>query len=201
MYYNPTRPERKKRAIRQRLGRLGPRSVILCQDETDLLLFPPLRACWAKRGQPAEVALAGTNARRVVFGALNVRTGHRLFLVRTRQRGEDFRVFLQTLHHHYRGWHVVLVLDADSAHTARASQHLAAQLGIELLWLPTRCPELNPLEALWRSGKQTICANRQYPTIDEVVERFLVYLYWLSPREARRKAGLLSKHCWLKSHT
>jgi transposase len=199
MCYNPIRPEKKKRAIRRRLRRLGPRRVVLCEDETDLLLFPPLRACWAKRGQPAHVALTGANARRVVFGALNVRTGHRLFLVRPRQRGEDFRVFLQTLHCHYRGRQVVLLLDSDSAHTAGASQHLAAQLGMELLWLPLRCPELNPLEALWRSGKQTICANRQYPTIDEVVERFLVYLYWLSPYETRRKAGLLSDHCWLKS--
>jgi transposase len=196
--YSPIRPERKKRALRRRLQRLGPRSVVLCEDETDLLLFPPLRACWAKQGQPARVALTGSNARRVVFGALNVRTGHRLCLVRPRPRGEDFRVFLQTLPHHYRGWHVVLVLDADSAHTACASQPWAAQVGMELLWLPTRCPELNPLEALWRSGKQTICANRQYPSIDEVVERFLVYLYWLAPQEARRKAGLLSKPCWLK---
>jgi transposase len=200
MSCSPTRPERKKRALRRRLKHLGPRSVVLCEDETDLLVFPPLRAGWAKRGQPAQVALSGSNARRVVFGTLNVRTGHRLFLVRARQRGEDFRVFLQTLHHHYRGRHVVLVLDGDSAHTAAASQCLAAQLGIELLWLPTRCPELNPWEALWRSGKQTISANRQYPTIDEVVERFLVYLYWLSPQEARRKAGLLSKHCWLNPH-
>jgi transposase len=200
MCSNPTRPERKKRALRQQLGRLGPRSVLLCEDETDLLLFPPLRAGWAKRGQPARVVRTGSNARRVVFGTLKVRTGHRLFLVRARQRGEDFRVFLRTLHRHSRGRQVVLLLDADSAHTAGASQRLATQLGIELLWLPTRCPELNPLEALWRSGKQTICANRQSPTIDEVVERFLVYLYWLSPREARRKAGLLSQHCWLKPH-
>jgi hypothetical protein len=70
---------------------------------------------------------------------------------------------------------------------------------MELLWLPVRCPELNPLAALGRSGKQTICANRPYPTIDEVVERFWVYLYWLSPHETRRKAGLLSDHCWLNS--
>src|SRR5262245_61480314 len=103
---NPIRPERKKRALGRRLRQLGPRSVVLCEDETALLLFPPLRACWAKRGQPAQVALMGSNARRVVFGTLNVRTGHRLFLVRPRQRGEDFRAFLQTLHHHYRGWHV-----------------------------------------------------------------------------------------------
>jgi transposase len=198
--YNPIRPEKKKRAIRRRLRRLGPRSVVLCEDETDLLLFLPLRACWAKRGQQASVALTGANARRVVFGTLNLQTGHRVFVVRARQRGEDFRAFLSTLHRRYRGWQVVLLLDADSAHTAGASQQVAAQLGMELLLLPTRCPELNPLEALWRSGKQTICANRQSPTIDEVVERFLVYLYWLSPQETRRKAGLLSKHCWLKSH-
>lgn len=173
---------------------------MLCEDETELLQFPPLRACWAKRGQQAQVVLTGANARRVVFGALNLRTGHRVFLVRSRQRGTDFRAFLQTLHSHYRGWQVVLLLDRDSAHTAGASQQVAAQWGMELLWLPLRCPELNPLEALWRSGKQTICANRQYPVIDEVVERFLVYLYWLSPQETRRKAGLLSKQCWLKSH-
>jgi hypothetical protein len=123
------------------------------------------------------VALIGTKARRVVLGTLNVHTGHRLFVVRSRQRGEDFRVFWQTLHRFYRGGHVVLLLDADSAHTAGSSQILAAQVGIELLWLPTRCPELNPLEAWWRSGQPTICANRPYPTIDEGVERFLVYLY------------------------
>jgi DDE superfamily endonuclease len=200
MCYNPPRPEKKKRALRRRRRRLGPRSVVLCEEETALWLFPPLRAGWAKRGQPAQVVLTATNARRVVFGARNVGTGHRLLLGRARQRGEDFRVFLPTLHRHYRGWQVVLVLAGDSAPTAGASQRLAAQLGIELLWLPTRCPELNPLEALWRSGKQTICANRQYPTLDEVVERFLVYLYWLTPQEARRKAGLLSKQCWLKSY-
>jgi transposase len=197
--YSPIRRERKKRALRQRLKRLGPRSVVLCEDETDVLLFPPLRACWAKRGEQARVALTGANARRVVFGTLNVRTGHRLFMVRARQRGDDFRRFLHTIRRHYRGWQVVLLLDKDRAHTARASQHVAAQLGLELLWLPTRCPELNPLEALWRSGKQTICANRQYPTIEDVVERFLAYLSRLSPQDARRKAGLFSKHCWLKS--
>lgn len=169
------------------------------EDETDLLLFPPLRACWAQRGQDATVPLSGANARRVVFGSLNPRTGHRLFRVRGRQRAEDFCLFLHAIHSHYRGWQVVLLLDEDSSHTAGASQRLAAELAIELLWLPKRCPELNPVEALWRSGKQTICANRQYATIEEQVERFLVYLYSLSPRETLRKAGVLSGHFWLKT--
>ena len=41
----------KMRRIRQYLKGLGPRDVVLFEDETDLLLFPPLRACWARRGR------------------------------------------------------------------------------------------------------------------------------------------------------
>jgi transposase len=85
---------RKMRRIQQRVKDLGPRAVLLFEDETDLLLFPPLRSCWARRGKSAEVPLCGRNARRVVFGAIAVRTGHWLLLPRQRQRGEDFRAFL-----------------------------------------------------------------------------------------------------------
>jgi hypothetical protein len=172
---------------------------VLFEDETDLLLFPPLRACWAKRGHDAQVLLSGGNARRVVFGTLNPHTGHRLFVARTRQRAEDFCLLLRELHAHYRGWHVVLLLDEDSSHTAGASQQLAAELGIELQWLPKRCPELNPLDKLWGTAKQQVCANRQYPTIEELVERFVTYLHGLSPHAALQKAGVLSEHFWLNS--
>jgi hypothetical protein len=49
--------------------------VVLAEDETDLLLFPPLRAGWSKRGAATEVRLSGRNAKRVVFGATNLRPG------------------------------------------------------------------------------------------------------------------------------
>ena len=44
-----------------------PRDVFLFDHETDLLLFPPLRACWARRGEDAEVPLCGANAKRVIL--------------------------------------------------------------------------------------------------------------------------------------
>src|SRR5437588_787451 len=87
--------------------------ALLAEDETDLLLFPPLRAGWALRGRPAEVPLSGRNARRVVFGALNLRTGYRLLLDREHQRAGDFQAFLRFVRSHYRGWHVVMLLDED----------------------------------------------------------------------------------------
>jgi transposase len=188
----------KMRRIRRYIRDLGPRDLFLFEDETDLLLFPPLRACWAERGQDAEVPLCGANAKRVIFGALNTANGTRLFLEREKQRAEDFCEFLRLIHEHYRGWQVSLLLDEDSSHTAKMSQREARLLGIELVWLPVRCPELNPMDHLWRHGKERICANRQYRTIEEQVHQFLHYLEGLSVQETLRKAGVLSENYWLK---
>jgi transposase len=178
---------------------LGPRSVLLAEDETDLLLFPPLRAGWSLRGEPQKVLLSGRNARRVVFGTINLRTGTRLFLAREHQRAEDFQAFLRLVHHHYRGWHVGLLLDEDSSHTAGASKRLASRFDVELIWLPKRSPKLNPMDHLWGHGKDEISANRQYATIDGQVERFIQYLSNLSAWEALHKAGVLSKKFWLRT--
>jgi transposase len=189
----------KMRRIRRYIKELGPRDVVLFEDETDLLLFPPLRACWARRGQDAEVPLSGGNAKRVLFGALNPSNGTRLFLERKKQWKEDFQEFLGLIHQRYRGWQVSLILDGDSSHTAKASQGDARSLGIRLVWLPVRCPELNPMDHLWRHGKEQVCANRQYGSIEEQVHRFLHYLEGLSVEETLRKAGVLSEDYWLKS--
>jgi hypothetical protein len=167
------------------------------EDETDLLLFPPLRAGWSLRGQPREVPISGRNARRVVFGAMNVQTAYRLFLVREHQRAVDFQAFLHLIHHYYRGWHVALLLDEDSSHTAKGSVALASELDIELIWFPKRSPHLNPMDHLWGDAKDEISANKQYATIDDQVDRFLSYLTSLPSWEALH--GVLSKHFWLRA--
>jgi transposase len=173
--------------------------VILALDETDLLLFPLLRAGWARRGKPHLVTLSGFNARRVIFGALNLRTGKRLFLERERQRQEDFEAFLDLVAERYRGRDVFLLLDEDPSHIGAEAQVLAEAYGIELLWLPNRAPELNPMDRLWGQAKGRVSANRQYETIEKHVEQFLNYLENLSDHEALQKAGVFAEDFWLKS--
>ena len=169
---------------------------MLAEDETDLLLFPPLRAGWSKRGEAAKVWLSGRNARRVIFGTLNLRTGTRVLLPRPKGRSGDYQAFLEELRGHYRGWHVALLLDEDPSHTAQASRRRAE--GMTLLWLPKRSPELNPLDTLWGQAKDIISANKQYATIEEQVERFLRHLRGLSNQEALHTSGVLSKNFWLR---
>ena len=100
---SPIRSARKKRRIRRQIRALPRRSVVLAQDETDLLLFPPLRAGWSKRGEVAKVSLTGRNARRVIFGAMNLGTGTRLFVPRQKGRSVDFQAFLEEVRWYYRG--------------------------------------------------------------------------------------------------
>lgn len=177
---------------------LPARAVKLAEDETDLRLFPPLRAGWAQRGQAAPVPITGGNAKRVVFGAIDLDTGGRVLLARPHERGADFEAFLDELHGLYRGRPVALLLDEDGSHTAADSRDLADDLGIELLWLPKRSPHLNPMDHLWRHAKQVVAANHQSASIDEQVDRFVRYLGSLSAHDALTKAGLLSPNCWLR---
>lgn len=166
-------------------------------DATILRLFPPLRCAWAFWGEQAEVRISGRNAKRVLFGAINPRTGHRLIIRRPSMRQEDFQALLRHLRNHYPGRALWLLLDRAPCHEALKSQALAGRLGIGLLWLPTQCPELNPVDHLWRELKRLIAANRQFRTIDVEACYAERWFLGLTPRQALRKAGILADDFWL----
>lgn len=142
--------------------------------------------------------ISGANAKRVLFGTINIETGYRRFLARRQGRGVDFEELLEEVRWYYRGRDVALLVDEDSSHTAADSQATADDLGIALVWLPVRSPHLNPMDHLWRHGKAVMSANHQEASIDTQVERFIGYLSGLSAYEALKKAGIFSKDFWLR---
>lgn len=153
--------------------------------------------CWAKRSARAAVANMGNNARKRVFGVLNPRTGKRLFSIRYRNWAEDFRDFLRAVRAHCRRWRIFMILDQASSHTAKITRARAEALRIQLAWLPTACPELNPAERLWQRGKQDVCVNRTYPHVNEQATTFVEYLLSFSPEETLRCAGAQSPNFWV----
>ena len=48
---------------------------------------------------------------------------------------------------------ILLILDNFSSHTCEYTRERAAELGIELVFLPVGSPHLNPIEPLWKSLK------------------------------------------------
>ena len=130
---------------------------------------------------------------------MNLRNGGLWLLTSHRQKAEDFQEFLGYLREGHGRRRLALLLDEDSSHTDEESQDMAEDLSIELIWLPKRSPKLNPVDHLWGDGKDVVSANKQYATIDDQVDRFLLYLAHLSPREVLTKGGVLSPKFWLKS--
>jgi hypothetical protein len=84
------------------------------------------------------------------------------------------------------GARIFMILDQASSHTAKITQAEAEQLRIELAWLPTACPELNPAELLWQKGRQNVSTNRTFASVDQQATAFVEYLLGLTPAEARQ---------------
>lgn len=171
-------------------------------DETTLREYPPLRAAWAKRGEPANVVISGRNGRRVLHGALNAATGELVQLVRERSRQDDCLAFVEAL-----GTvrpNIPKLLIWDNAPPAIPSAcwwrpHSGASQ-ITSAWLHFRAPELNPCEDLWRLMKAVVAANRAYESVTELAERAVAWLATLLPADRLRISGLFgTKFQWLST--
>lgn len=173
---------------------------VFVMDETALRLLPPLRAAWALQGEQTQMPISGRNAQGSLYCALNLQSGRRITMGRSHQRQSDFQAFLRQLRSGRGSYGALfLLLDHHSSHTAKASLQLARELDITLLWLPTQCPSLNPVEHLWRGLKAEIAANRQFTDVAEELRHAQAWVQHLSPMQALRKAGLLSPRFWLHS--
>jgi hypothetical protein len=175
------------------------RTVCLFIDSTIFNEVPPLRAMWAPIGQQAEVPILGQHrAKRILTGVLNIQTGSYFQYSSEAYNQDTFQLLLNRIRLRWCGWHIVLFLDKISAQRAKRSRRLAKDLGIQLRWLPTACPELNPVDHLWRHLKNDVLANEPLPDLETTLKRARSYLNQLSPYERLRKAGVLSGHFWLQ---
>jgi transposase len=180
---------------------MPPSAVLLFEDEFIIRLFPVLRRAWSRSGEQATVGISGRNAKRLVFGAINIVTGHRILLPYRNLKQENFQDFLRALRRSYPGRQIWLLLDEAGAHTAIKSQKLAEDLNIKLVWLPTQCPELNAMDHFWRQVKADVSTNYQYADIDQHVATAINYMKTLKKIKALDRAGILSKTFWLKRYS
>ncbi len=66
-----------------------------------------------------------------------------------------------------RGAHAVLLLDRAGWHT---TDKLNVPKNITLIFLPSRAPELNPVENIWQYLRANWLSNRVFETYDEIIE-------------------------------
>jgi hypothetical protein len=99
-----------------------------------------------------------------VYGAVEPTTGDRFFLEWPYLNAEMFQLFVEAFAQAFPASLNILLLDNSGAHTA---QRLTLPENVRLLFLPPYCPELNPIERVWRDLKDDMawrqCADLNAP--------------------------------------
>ena len=88
-----------------------------------------------------------------VYGAVAPTTGERFFLELPYLNADTFQLFVDAFGHAFPDSLNILLLDNSGAHTA---QHIRWPEHVRCVWLPPYCPELNPIERVWRDLKDTL---------------------------------------------
>jgi transposase len=108
-----------------------------------------------------------------VFGAYNWLNDCMSWTLAERKNSETFIAFLEhLLIHEFPTGRVVLVLDRASYHKSAAARAALSlfEHRVLVIWLPSYCTELNPIERFWRHLKDLACANQLWSGLEKVIE-------------------------------
>jgi transposase len=110
-----------------------------------------------------------------VYGAVAPTTGERFFLELPYLNADMFQLFLDAFAQVFPDSLNLLLLDNSGAHTAQRLHWPGNVYGV---WLPPYCPELNPIERVWRDLKEKV-AWEQFADLaaqlDSVAARLRAY--------------------------
>jgi transposase len=150
--------------------------IVLWGDSAEVSLLPTITRCWTRIGQQRIIPTPGVRAAKCWdWGVVDVVSGRTLSLLHPRRNNIGLRRLLAAIARHYElGQHpqrqVILWLDNDKAHKARAVERLLSKHNyqIRIEWLPAYSPELNPQEDIWRHLRRRVTHNFYFGHMDRL---------------------------------
>lgn len=145
-------------------------------DEVGFRLVPVYRKMWFLTGQKPRGKFFWSNKKITVFGALKD-TGELFCEDFIAQNSLTYKAFLSdfidTLD---KNKNYVFIFDNASYHKTNVIQdYLARFKNIKIQFLPTYCPELNPIETCWKTTRHNVTNSTFFPTIEKMLERLENY--------------------------
>ena len=146
-------------------------------DEASLYLQATLKVVWHPRGQTPMVKLHPGRDLTHFYGALNLLSGQEHALRSTIMNAEASALFLLLLLHTYPDQPILLLWDKAPWHRGQPIQTvLDAHPRLEILYLPTAAPDLNPQEHVWKATRDAISHNHRFAKLDHLAAAFEVHL-------------------------
>ena len=123
---------------------------------------------WARRGTRPRPPADQRYESAYLFGAICPARGTGAALALPYADTEAMQLHLEEISRAVaRGAHAVLLLDRAGWHT---TVNLLVPKNLTLIFLPSRAPELNPVENIWQYLRQTWLSARVFDTYEAVVE-------------------------------
>lgn len=144
------------------------RLEIWFQDEARIGQKNGLVRQWARTGtrpsQPADQRYESA----YLFGAICPARGVGAGLALPFANTEAMQLHLEEISRHVaEGAHAALILDRAGWHT---TGNLDIPANITLMLLPSRAPELNPVENIWQYLRANWLSNRVFETFEEIID-------------------------------
>jgi transposase len=148
-------------------------AVILFEDEVAFAQWGSLGYTWAIKGIQPTVRTSGIRKAHRVFGLLDCFGG------KLHARGHDGK-FNSDSYQDFLEWalgeidgHLILIQDNASYHTSALLRAFYADHTdrLTVYQLPPYCPDLNPIEQLWRKVKKEATHLRYFPTFAALVAK------------------------------
>ena len=126
---------------------------VFCQDESRFGLLTIRRRLLTARGVQPVGTVQHVFEWFYVYGAVAPTSGEHFFLELPYLNADNFQIFLDAFAQAYPDSFNILLLDKSGGHTAL---RLKLPDNVCLIFLPPDCPELNPIERLWRDLKDDL---------------------------------------------
>jgi hypothetical protein len=144
-------PQRARRLarIRAAIEQLRPSDAFFWCDELDIHLLAKVGYQWMLQGTQTEIPTPGKNQKQYLAAALDHRTGQIYYVIGKRKDNALFRQLLASLEKICgpKVKRIFLVLDNYRIHKAKVvGRWLAQHPRFHFLWLPSYCPQANPIE-------------------------------------------------------
>lgn len=135
--------------IRAIIEQLQPSDAFFWVDELDIHLLAKVGYQWMPEGTQSEVPTPGQNEKQFLAGVLDYRTGRIHYVIGKSKNNFLFRQLLTALDKLCgpKIKRIFIVADNYKIHKAKAVERwLAQHPRFQVMWLPSYCPQANPIE-------------------------------------------------------
>jgi transposase len=147
--------------------------VILAEDEASLYLQASLTRVWAPVGQTPITAAHPGREKVNFYGTLNLHTGSVIANQADKMNALSTAAHLERILSAVTDVPILLLWDRAPWHRGEPIQQvLAAHPRLEILYLPTAAPDLNPQEQVWKATRTAVSHNHAQRDLSVLASRF-----------------------------